>query len=285
MITLSIVSGSRQNYMEKCLKTLQPALEGLSWQLVVVDNHSAWDVAGVVHQIFPTAKVIRNETMRGFGANHNQALLNQQDDFALILNDDIELNPDSIRNLIHFAEKNPKAAILGPVLYPGSWDSSPMPCGGVQNERIPKPLHGMTSMILRLIFGDMLITEYLKKREGKFKPENSPRGYISGACCLVRRDFIREHGLYDEAFYMYYEDIDLGRRAWKCGLECWQVESSRVMHLGGGSFNEKTWKWFTDSARTFARKHHGPFTVFLTDILSGCFQVIYKIKGWFRGGR
>lgn len=284
MITISIVSGSRQHYMEKCLETLKPALEGLSWQLVVVDNHSAWDVAHVVHQVFPSAKIIRNEILRGFGANHNQALLDQEDEFALVLNDDIELRPDSIQNLLCFAEKNPKAAAVGPVLYPGSWEAAPMPCGGMQQERIPKPLHGMMSMILRLIFGPIVIAEYLKVREGKFKPENSKRGYISGACCLVRRNFIREHGLYDEQFYMYYEDIDLGRRVWKAGLECWQVESSRVMHLGGGSFNEKTWKWFSESARAFARKHHGLFTVFLTDFLNSCFQGLYHFKGWLRGG-
>ncbi len=279
MITVSIISGSQEKNLEMCLESLGPAMSGIDWKLVVVDNCSSWDVERLVRKYFSHAEIIKNDKPMGFGANHNRALLGRQDDFALVLNDDLELEKESIHHLINFARRNPKAALLGPLIHPGSWKEPCISSGGACRDLLPRPIQGMITMIVRLLFGNLVISEFLKHREKAIHPETMKLSYICGACCLVSRAFIEKNALYDSLFYMYYEDIDLGRRARKAGYECWQVGDAKIMHLGGGSFNEKTWSWFAESAIRFAEKHHGPLTLFLTRVLVRIFKSLHRMKG------
>lgn len=285
MITVSIVSGSQERNLRRCLQSLGPAMETLTWQLMVTDNCASWDVEAVVREFFPQAIVLHNKTMIGFGANHNRALRDCKDRYALILNDDIELDASSVKRLRAFAEQTPSGAIFGPVLYPRTWGAKWIPAGGPLHSMAPKPFYGVISMILRLLFGNEFIVSLLQFRWGVPQPHNEKRGYISGACCLVKRSFIQKHGLYDESFYMYYEDIDLGKRVQSVGCECWQVADARIIHLGGSSFSDRTWSWLAQSSLRYAQKHHGIAVCVITQILVSIFKGIYAVRGWICGSR
>lgn len=273
-----MVSGSSEKNLEICLKSLAQALASIESKLIVTDNCSKWDVTSVVKKQFPDAEIIKNETPAGFGRNHNNALLGRDDDFALIINDDLEFREDSLRELLALAEQKEKGALFGPVLYPGGWENGYVAAGGALGERLPKPLlHGI-SMNLRALFGDKFIKRYLTKRDSSASPEDEPKAYISGACCLVRRKFIVDNSLYDPEYYMYFDDIDLGRKARDAGWECWQAGKASVLHKEGGSFSSRTWKWMADSNLRYARKYHGILVYILCRILLTFLKVVLFFK-------
>ncbi len=256
-LTVSVVSGSSKENLELCLASLKTAATELDCHVTVTDNCSAWDVASTVIAYFPDATIRQNERPLGFGENHNNALLAATDDYALIINDDLELRPDAINALLAAAEARPTGAAFGPLLFPQSWDAQWITAGGRLGEALPKPIITSCSMVIRASLGDGFIRGFLARRTQQTAPTDCQRSYISGACCLVRRSFVTAHGLYDPEFYMYFDDIDLGTRIRQNGHECWQVATANVRHLEGGSFSSRTWGWMMASARRYAWKHHG----------------------------
>ncbi len=282
-MTISVVAGREQNNLIRCLRSLRNAIRELPCRLIVTDNGASWDVEKTVRAEFPDAEIIRNPKPRGFGQNHNQAALNRQDDYVLILNDDIEIEKSAISNLIQFADQTPNGALFGPLLCSGAWDGKLMPAGGPCADFLPKPILGAGSLLLRFVLGPRAVHFFFERRYAYVRKKNEKRGYISGACCLVRRSFIQKHGLYDERFYMYYEDIDLGRRARENGYECWQAGEARILHLGAGSFSEKTAFWFAASSLEFARKYHGKFVYLAAAFLILIFKILFHLKGKIRG--
>ena len=85
--------------------------------------------------------------------------------------------------------------------------------------------------------------------------------WVAGASLMVRRAALDDIGLFDETFFLYFEETDLARRAAKAGWQTWYVPESRVVHIGSVSTGMKTWKrmpryWF-DSRRHYFRKNHG----------------------------
>ena len=277
-LTVSVVSGSSEANLDLCLSTLKMAVAGLVCQVIVTDNCSTWDVKSLAEKHLPDAIVRRNETPLGFGENHNNALLTVDDDFALIINDDLELRPDTVKELLAAAEAKPNGVAFGPLLFPLSWNAQWIPAGGRLGERLPKPVLTSASMIVRASLGDETIRRFLAKRSKKSAPLDCQRSYISGACCLVRRSFIKTHGLFDPAFYMYFDDIDLGARIRQSGHECWQVAKAEARHLEGGSFSPRTWSWMMASARRYARKHHGFLTCLVVSVNLTILQLALRLR-------
>lgn len=254
-------------------------MRNLEWQLIVTDNCADWDVESTVKGLVPDAKIIKNALPKGFGANHNQALQNSKDAYALILNDDIELHGDAVVRLFEFAEKKSQGVLFGPILFSGSWNSKYISAGGSLNEFIPRPILSSLLLILRLLGASKFIHSCLERRNQTHRAANEQKGYISGACCLVRRSFIDQYALYDEGYYMYFEDVDLGHKARINGFECWQVAEAKVMHLEGSSFTEKTWSWIAASTLRYAKQHSNPVTIFMTQLLIAFSRVLIPIRG------
>jgi len=278
MISISVVSGSSEKNLDICLDSLTQSIKSIESKIIVTDNCSKWDVGAVVKKRFPDAEIIKNEVPAGFGSNHNNALLGRNDDFALVINDDLEFRADTINQLLILAGEKENGAIFGPILYPGSWDDGFVAAGGTLGERLPKPILHAISMNLRALFGDKFIKRYLTKRDSSEIPKDEAKAYISGACCLIRRSFIQKHSLYDPEYYMYFDDIDLGKRAREAGWECWQSGKAAVLHREGGSFSSNTWKWMTESNLRYVRKYHGILVYLLCKILLAFLKVILFFK-------
>jgi N-acetylglucosaminyl-diphospho-decaprenol L-rhamnosyltransferase len=278
-LTVSIISGRSEENIKRCLDTLKKAMpKNVKPTLVVTDNCSEWNVEQLAKSFFPDAEIIKNEIPKGFGANHNDALLERKDDFALIINDDIEIDPNALTNLLELAQKTEKGAAFGPILFPASWDADYISAGGRTGEKIPKPILNGISLLIRFVLGDDFIRKFLGKRNKDSKPQDEEKAYISGACCLVRRKYIESFGLYDPEYYMYFDDIDLGTRIRLNGWQCWQCGTAKVMHMEGGSFSRQTWNWIADSNLRYSKKFHGVFTRLTAGFFIGILKILLKLK-------
>ncbi|MHC1713459.1 MAG: glycosyltransferase family 2 protein [Solidesulfovibrio sp.] len=99
--------------------------------------------------------------------------------------------------------------------------------------------------------------------------------WVSGACMAFRREVVQKIGQFDDAFFMYFEDVDFCKRAANSGIASTLLEDISVLHIGGKSFDFKKGhiarnKYVRKSRLTYIRKHESAPKVFLLKI---CFYV------------
>jgi GT2 family glycosyltransferase len=88
--------------------------------------------------------------------------------------------------------------------------------------------------------------------------------WVAGCSMLIRRQVFEQIGLFDEHFFLYFEETDLCRRAAKAGFKTAYVPGSRVAHVGSASTGSKTWKrypayWFESRRHYFSKQHGRPY--------------------------
>lgn len=105
--------------------------------------------------------------------------------------------------------------------------------------------------------------------------EKIPCDWVSGAALFIRRELFQKLGGFDENFFMYYEDIDLCRRAKKIGSEVIHFPVVEIRHFGGKSFLKNSdglqKKYFYNSQDYYFKKHFGRKTAFITRLLRKIF--------------
>ena len=240
---------------------------GLRVELVVVDNSPTEEISPVCRSL--GVKYIRSGSNIGFGAAHNIAIHNSsRSKYHLILNPDVQFRCDVLPELCAFMEMNEKVGLVMPrVLYPDG--SSQHLC-----KRLPSPV----DILAKRFFSRAPLTLF-KVRLAAFELCDSQSEcvlsvpYLSGCFMLLRKKVIEDVGLFDERFFMYFEDLDLTRRIhqryetvyypWKSIIhrhEMGSYKSTKLLLSGLRSavryFNK--WGWIWDRERSIMNGAIGP---------------------------
>jgi GT2 family glycosyltransferase len=152
---------------------------------------------------------IFNNANLGFGAGHNIAIRESisKSKYHLILNPDVEFNPDTIQSLFNFMEINEDVGHVMPKIY--------YPNGEIQFvcKLLPSPF----DLIFKRFLPNKLFQNRFNRYQLKFTGYNQMMDvpYLSGCFMFLRCSSLKEIGLFDERFFMYPEDIDLTRRMHK----------------------------------------------------------------------
>lgn len=280
-LTISIVTGSSGESLSGCLRSISNACWTAAPVTYIVDNCASFDAERLARSVLGTPWVlIHNRTRRGFAANHNQVLQRLDTAYALILNDDVVLGEGAIDEMLNLADAQPDAGLIGATLYSRMWDSAPIRGGGEDRPSLPPPVKVCVHYILRRLFPRWREFDRTDPIEGASPTREL--SYVSGACCLIRKEMLRDVGGFDEGFYMYFEDIDLGYRARAKGWRCLQARAAKVKHMEASSFSPRSWKWILDGATRFATKHHGRCVQLCTSILAAVLAILLRTG---RGGR
>jgi N-acetylglucosaminyl-diphospho-decaprenol L-rhamnosyltransferase len=225
--------------LARCLEALVPQVE----ELVVVEN-----LGGTIVQAI---RVIENERPLGFAANANRGIAETNAPFVVVCNPDTEAGPDAVAVLRGFAERHPRAGIVGPELR--------HPDGTLNPSRRRFPTVGGTIVRrtpLRRVLGGTQRAHYgLHERpDGPMQAD-----WLLGAFLLLRREMLDELGGFDEGFRLYGEDIDLAYRAAKAGWERWYIPEAKAVHAHQALTDRKLltrqtlWHW--RGIARFVRKH------------------------------
>ncbi len=229
VISIIIVSYNTRELLRRCLAKTFKHSAGLKAEVFVVDNASQDGSADMVEKDFPGARLIRNAENLGFAKANNQALKLMNGEFALLLNSDALLKEGALETLLSFAERKPRAAMIGPRLITGEGRLQPStyPLPSLANElfralRLYKVLPG------RLNENIFLSTFFDHKTSRQV-------GRLTGACVLVRKSAIADAGLLSEDFFFYGEVHDWCWRLLDKGWQVWFCAETEVIHLGGQS--------------------------------------------------
>lgn len=212
----------------ECFTSLNKA--GVSAERTIfVDNGSDDGSLELVRKSVPGLQMIENQFNRGFGAAANQGAekaLEQGAEFVLFLNNDALLDSDCVQQLLAEADRRGAAGLLGPrVVLPGSPERLWAAGGKLDHRQNLSSLMGQGQL------------------DGPEWQGVHPVDYVPGCVLLARRQCLEETGLFDEAFFAYTEDLDLGVRAAAAGWECCLVGTARAVHrpssATGGGYNPR----------------------------------------------
>lgn len=210
-----------------------------------------------------TAELLPTGGNVGYGAAVNEAVRHLEAsgfgprDFLLLANPDVKLHPGSVDAMLECARRHPSAALIGPtILEP---DGSPYPSA----REVPRLGTGIGHAILGAVWpGNPWSRRYREARADEAGKERAV-GWLSGSCLLLRWDAFRELGGFDERYFMYFEDTDLGDRAGRRGWENVMCPAAVVTHTKGHSADSERNGAITTAA------HHSSAYRFMADRLPG----------------
>ena len=253
-LSIIIVNYNVKFFLEHCLLSLLKACKCLTAEIIVVDNNSTDESKEYLATRFPSVKFIWNNINVGFGKANNSAVLIAKGDYILFLNPDTILPEDCFEKCISFFEKNKDCGALGVRMIDGN--------GAFLKESkrcLPTAFAGLFQMIgLTNIFPySSLFSKYYAGHLAE--KENNKVEVLAGAFMLLSKNTAKITEGFDEAFFMYGEDIDLSYRILKAGLQNYYLGEVTIIHFKGESTQKKNGtyiKHFYGAMKLFIDKHY-----------------------------
>lgn len=266
-LSVIIVSYNVKHYLEQCLLSLLKAeRKDIPMEIFIVDNASQDNTPTYIRERFPATQYpnihfIANARNVGFGKANNQAIAKTTGEYILFLNPDTIVTENTLHDTITFADRHPQMGGLGTMMLHSD--------GNFANESrrgLPTPwaalckMSGLCALFPKSKTFGKYYMQYLDKEK------TAEIEIISGAFFLVRKSALDKIGLFDEAFFMYGEDIDLSYRLLKEGYKNYYTPSP-ILHYKGESTQKSTFRYvhiFYTAMLIFFKKHFHHYGLLLT---------------------
>jgi N-acetylglucosaminyl-diphospho-decaprenol L-rhamnosyltransferase len=250
-ISVIIVSFKSDHVIHKCIKSIDKSID-----ILVVDNSNNYEFKKHVEQKYKNVKCILSNNNIGMGAGNNLAIKNLKKKFALILNPDVLLKKNTIKEIIE-ASKNIKSfAILAPIS-----DQKENLNYKLENNEIDK-VDESSPFKVKSVDGFAMLLNIKKLKK------------------------IKNFNFFDENFFLYLENDDLCKRIIDYKENIYVIPRSKIKHLGGKAVNPKykneiefsrNWHWMW-SKFYYNKKHYGysiAIIKVLKNMLSSKLKFIY----------
>lgn len=246
-LSVVIVNYKSLDKLTKCLHSLVEAnWRDLEHEIIVVDNASGDKLEGLL-EIDSNLKLIYSEENLGMGGGNNLGIKESQGDYILIANPDLIFDAEAPYLLYEYLSSHQEAAIVGPrLLNPDS--SLQYSCARFPGFFLPV----LRRTFIGKAFFPYQLDRYLMRNDDH--QETIAVDWLMGACFLVRREDWHKEELFDSRFFMYFEDVDLCRRAWKKGKEVVYLPIARVTHDHQRESAKKAW-YRALLSESLAREH------------------------------
>ena len=215
LASVIIVNWNGRRFLAKCLESLrQQAYRHFS--IIFVDNGSNDGSIDFVIRNYPEIKTIALPSNVGFSVANNIAIKTVQTEYVALLNNDAVAHPLWLQSLIGALEAYPEAGFAASKML----------------------FYDKPEIIDRV--GDVYTRAGTGLLRGRGEPASSYNKleWVFGACAgaaLYRTRMLRDTVVFDEDFFLLYEDVDLSFRAQLKGYKCLYVPEAVVYHKGSGS--------------------------------------------------
>jgi GT2 family glycosyltransferase len=196
--------------------------EAAAFEVILVDDGSSDDSVRIAREIDPAVTITALGRNRGFAAASNAGIAAARQDLIFLLNNDTELAPDCLSELLAAAERNPKAGMIAPKIL---------------NYYQRDLIDSVSGMLITL---DCVANGRGRGEIDRLQYDDAAVLFPSACAAVYRRAMLEEIGLFDDHFFAYCEDTDLGLRARRAGWQAVGAPAARVYHkysqtIGSGS--------------------------------------------------
>lgn len=257
LVSVIIVNYNTENLLDNCIKSIKEKTKEIDFEIIVVDNKSTENSLNKLIEEHKDINFILSDKNWGFGVANNIGVKHARGEFLFFLNPDTILINNAILELHNYLINQPLVGICGGNLY--KEDMSP--CSSLYDIDF---LHLEYQILLN------------KKRVPGFNYSNDPKftNVIVGADFLIRRQIFDDLEGFDQDFFMYFEEVELCYRVHKNGYKIASVPKAKIIHLQGGSAenkNEELKKW------SYSEHWYSKFLFFRKTKGSICSKWIYLL--------
>jgi GT2 family glycosyltransferase len=215
LISVVVLNWNGSRVIDQCLKSLYDQTY-LPSEIIVVDNASADGSVELVRERFPNVKLVVNERNLGFGGGNNVGIQASRGTYVMMLNNDTRLDPKCIEELKRSIEKDKRyGACASKILL--EYEENLIDAAGI------------------VVCPDGLSIGRGRLERGDLYDEEAEVFFASDCACLYRREMLEDIGLYDEDFFAYADETDMGWRAQLAGWKCIYNPKAIVYHFHSAS--------------------------------------------------
>lgn len=211
-IFLIILNWNGKEVLKECLESIEK-IDYPNYEVIVVDNGSIDGSQKAIKEDFPYVHLIENEKNEGVAEGQNIGIryaLEKGTDYVFILNNDVTLDKNILKELLKVAESDDKIGIAGPKIYYSEEPNKIWQVGRFVNWK---------KGTCRIEGYEIDIGQYDEIKEVDFL------GVI-----LIKKEVIEKAGLYNPAYFAYWEDTDFCVRAHKAGFKVVYVPEAKIWH-------------------------------------------------------
>jgi len=251
---LSVIIVSRNTCALTCaaLRSVCESQDGLTKEVLVVDNGSTDDTPAALAREFPAVSCVRSSSNLGFARANNLGAAGARGEFLLLLNSDALLKPNTLAEVVPWMRRHPECGVAGVQLLNSD--------GSRQNS-----IANLPSLATELLNRSLLRRLCPRRFPGKEHPFAEPVEVESviGACLFIRASVWRAIGGFDERFFFFLEETDFCRQARARGWKVFHLPQAEAWHGQGQSARQtpvcvriEYWR----SRYAYFHKHTGPLT-------------------------
>jgi len=211
-VSVIVLTHNGKRHLNECFDSLhRQDYPADKLRLVLADNASSDDSIEHMRAHYPRVEIFEVGSNAGFCVAYNRAITASQTDYVALLNDDMRVEPDWLIQMVRAAQSEPDVMCVGAKIL--TWDGAAVDFAG--HEYSPLGYASGTG------YGDKDLTTHDEQR------------YLfaaSGGSMLIQRAAFLEAGGFDESFFAYYEDLDLGWRLWALGYKTVYAPKSIAYH-------------------------------------------------------
>ncbi|MBI4812019.1 glycosyltransferase family 2 protein [Candidatus Falkowbacteria bacterium] len=247
-ISVIIVNYKSKGLTLNCVKAIKESdLEGLKYEIIVVDNNSDDSIGEILKWQYPEARFIQNERNLGMGGGNNAGIKKALGAYIAIANPDVLVFKNTFKKLHDFMEKNREVGVAGPQQF--------NPDRTVQDScyrwhGLFTPLYRRTPLgLLGFAQGDL--SRFLMKDFDRQTMREVD--WLLGSFLFCRTEALKQIGHFDERFFLYFEDTDLCRRFWNKNWKVIYHPEAKVIHNHNRASARQPWYKFLGDK---ASRHH-----------------------------
>lgn len=212
-VSIIILTYNGKAHALECLKSLRK-ISYRDKEIILYDNGSSDGTAEVVKKRFKQVKVIHRKDNIGYCSGTNDAYLYARGKYILFLNNDTTVTKDFLTEMVDRMEQDHTNAIVQPKII------------FQKTRKLQAGCTFFTSTGFLYYFGH--------GKDPNDRKYNIPLQMhsVNGACMLARREVIEKIGLFDEDFFLYFEETDFCHRALLAGYKIWYEPRAVVFHIG-----------------------------------------------------
>lgn len=217
-LSVVIVNYNGLKYLKDCFDSLQEKLQGISFEILLIDNNSVDESCGFIKENYPDVVLIESKVNLGFGKGNNEAVKKAKGDYLLLINNDT-IVLDELAPVLEFIKSHKEVGAVGINMLDRNKNYLPV-AGNFPNPR--------NMVQIKKIFDK---GEEFKK--GIFSKESYEVDWLGGSFLILSKKLYTEINGFDEDYFMYVEDVDFCKKIADKGYKRVFLPNYRYIHYIG----------------------------------------------------